>query len=171
MPLLVADHESLATNGRGEATLTMRGTLPSGLAITRTLVFSDQDYQIRMIVEVHNGSDHPLKGAPYLSLVNKLPTTSNVSRVFTGPAAFVDGELHEVKPADLAEAPQSLEGNLSWAAYETTYFMSGVIPDVKGKSLLQLSGDKDETEVTTVLSESASVIAPSPAIGMATRFF
>ncbi len=160
VPLLVADHTALTTNGQGDKVLTMQGALPSGLVITRTLTFSDQDYRIRLAIDVHNTSDHPLTGAPYLSMVNRQPTTPHSSRVFTGGAALVDGSLTEVKSKDLAEAPKTLTGSISWAAFETTYFMTGVIPASPAGATLLLSGDKAETEVTTVLSQTATAIQP-----------
>ena len=160
VPLLSADHESLTTNAQGEATLTMQGSLPTGLTVTRTLVFNDHDYRIHLDVAVRNNTDRPLQGAPYLSMVNRQPTTPHSSRVFTGAAALINGSLQEVNSKDLAEAPQTLNGTISWAAFETTYFMSGVIPATPAGSTLQVSGDQEETEVTTVLSEAAAIIPP-----------
>lgn len=156
--LLTADQPSVTTAANGEATLTMRGDLPSGLAITRTMHFSDQDYRIRMQVEVRNNSSQSLQGAPYLRIVNK-PISENVNRVFHGPATFIDGELQEIKPKDLAEAPQTLQGKISWAAYEATYFMCGIIPTQPENGRLQLSADQDE-KVSTILSGANDIIAP-----------
>ncbi|MDH4321300.1 MAG: membrane protein insertase YidC [Desulfobulbaceae bacterium] len=156
--LLAADRTALATSDGNDATLTMRGQLPSGLEITRTMTFNDQDYGIQLRIEVRNTSGQSLQGAPYLRLVNK-PISANVSHVFYGPAAYVDGELHEIAPKDLAKGEQSLQGKISWAAYESTYFMCGIIPARPDAARLRMSADQNE-KVSTVLSGANDVIAP-----------
>ncbi len=156
--LLAADQQTVTTPEEGDASLTMRGSLPSGLEITRTMHFSDQDYRIQMQIEVRNNSTQSLQGAPFLRMVNK-PISENVSRVFHGPAAFVDGKLQELTPKDLAEAEQTLQGNISWAAYEATYFMCGIIPAQPEGVRLRLSADQDE-KVSTILSGANDIIAP-----------
>ena len=156
--LLAADQTALATSDGHDATLTMRGQLPSGLEITRTMSFSDQDYRIRLQVEVRNTSVQPLQGAPYLRLVNK-PINANVNHVFHGPAAYMDGKLHETAPKDLAKAEQTLQGNISWAAYESTYFMCGIIPGRTDTARLRMSADQNE-KVSTVLAGADDIIAP-----------
>ena len=156
--LLTADRQAVTTSENGNTTLTMHGRLPSGIEITRTMQFSDQDYQIQMQIDIHNGSTQSLQGAPFLRMVNK-PISANTNRVFHGPAALVDGELQEIKPKDLAEAEQTLQGKISWAAYESTYFMCGIIPAVGDSALLRLGADQNE-KVSTVLSGANDIIAP-----------
>ena len=156
--LLNADQKTVTAPENGDATLTMHGRLPSGIEITRTMVFNAQDYRIQMQIEVRNTSNQSLQGAPFLRLVNS-PISENVNRVFHGPAAFVNGELHEIKPKDLAEAEQTLQGKISWAAYESTYFMCGIIPEKADSSLLRLKADQNE-KVSTILSGANDILAP-----------
>ena len=156
--LLTADQQTVTTSENGKSTLTMRGRLPSGIEITRTMLFDDQDYRIQMQIEVRNSSTQSLQGAPFLRMVNK-PISENTNRVFHGPAAFVDGKLQEIKPSNLAEEEQTLQGKISWAAYESTYFMCGIIPAVSDSALLRLSADQNE-KVSTILSGTTDIIAP-----------
>ena len=71
IPGYTADSSELDTSRKGRATLTMKSSLSSGVDIIRTLEFSDQDYQFVMTVDVVNTTQHPLQGAPYLSLTNR----------------------------------------------------------------------------------------------------
>ena len=155
---LTAHNESVTTSPDSTATLTMSGSLPSGIEITRTMLFDDQDYRMRLQIEVRNNSSQSLQGAPFLRLVNR-PISANVNRVFHGPAAYIDGELQEIKPKKLAEASQTMQGKVSWVAYESTYFMCGIIPSDNDSARLLLSADENE-KVSTVLSSDNNILAP-----------
>lgn len=158
-PLFDADRESIST-GRANETLIMTSKLPSGVEITRALAFSDQDYRIEMTVNVRNTTPNPLQGAPYLSLTNRPFSQDDSNRfLFTGPAALVDGVLQEVKVDDLKEGSKSFIGNVSWTAYEDTYFMCGVIPRETDKNTIFFA-QSDENKVTSVLAGAADIIPP-----------
>lgn len=159
MPLFKADRESIST-GRSNETLIMTAKLPSGVEVTRALAFSDQDYRIEMTVNVRNTTPNPLQGAPYLSLTNRPFSQDDSNRfLFTGPAALVDGVLQEVKVDDLKESSKSFIGNVSWTAYEDTYFMCGVIPRETDKNTIFFA-QSDENKVTSVLAGAADIIPP-----------
>ncbi|MBI5558260.1 MAG: membrane protein insertase YidC [Deltaproteobacteria bacterium] len=161
IPLYLADKEQLTVSGEDKS-LTLQSRLPSGLVVTRTLLFSDNDYLIHLAVDVQNTStEHQLQGAPFLALTNK-PFTQQKngdSFVFTGPALYKNGALEEIKTDDLKKGPLVRDGKLEWVGYEDTYFMTCIIPDdsSQGSVHLNLTGDD---AVSTVLSGDVVVLPP-----------
>ena len=143
IPLFVADRETLKVETGEIKTLTMTAQLSSGLQVTRRMIFDPDSYLINMSVDIDNFSETPLQGSPYLSFTNRPFDGAAQRYFFSGPAALVDGKLQEVKPKDLEEAGQTLQGNISWAAFEGTYFMTGVIPENQSNQTLKLSADGD----------------------------
>jgi len=143
IPLFVADRETLRVEAGESQTLTMTAQLSSGLQVTRRMTFDPDSYLINMSVDIYNSSVTPLQGSPYLSLTNRPFSGAVQSYFFSGPAVLVDGKLQEIKPKDLEEAGQTLQGNITWAAFEGTYFMTGVIPEIQSNQTLKLSAEGD----------------------------
>ena len=157
--LYTAKVDQLVADGVAAKNLIMTATLPSGLAIEKTYSFKADDYRIALTVTVHNNSAAPLQGAPYLTMTNR-PFTDEVSQfLFQGPAVYLDGTLNEVKVKDIKEAggSKSFTGNVRWAAYEDTYFMTSIIPQEMGLTTAYFSL-ADEEKVTTVLAGAADTI-------------
>lgn len=146
----------------GEArTLTLTGTLPSGVEIERRYTFKENDYRIGLTVTVRNRSAASLQGAPYITMVNRPFTGDESQFLFQGPAAYLDGVLHEVKVDDIKKAggSTSLTGGVRWTAYEDTYFMTTIVPEGMGQATAHFSV-ADEKKVTTVLAGAVDTIAP-----------
>jgi YidC/Oxa1 family membrane protein insertase len=142
----------------GGKVLTMRGKLPSGLEIVRTMRFGDQQYLVDLTIEVINTTATPLQGAPYLTLDNR-PFAKESSMVFVGPALIKDGVLEEIKATDLKKGSRSFTGKISWAAYEDNYFLCGIVPQTGDQHTAHFSV-QDEDRVTTVLAGASDVIQP-----------
>jgi YidC/Oxa1 family membrane protein insertase len=86
--------------------------------------------------------------------ITSLPYGSAAQRyLFSGPAALIDGKLEEVKPGDLEEASKTLKGNILWAAYEGTYFMTGVIPEQNEGISLKLSAEGEKVRSLLIGAE------------------
>jgi YidC/Oxa1 family membrane protein insertase len=144
IPLFASDKETLKVEAGEGQTLTMTAQLSSGLQVTRRLVFDPDSYLFEMSIDIYNFSETALQGSPYLSITS-LPYGSAAQRyLFSGPAALIDGKLEEVKPSDLEEASKTLKGNILWAAYEGTYFMTGVIPEQNEGISLKLSAEGEK---------------------------
>ena len=144
IPLFASDKETLKVEAGESQTLTMTAKLSSGLQVTRRLVFDPDSYLIKMSVDIYNFSETALQGSPYMSLTN-LPFGAAAQRYFfSGPAALIDGKLEEIKPSALEEASKTLKGNITWAAYEGTYFMTGVIPEENEGISLKLSAEGEK---------------------------
>jgi len=153
IPLFTSDKETLKVDGGESQTLTMTAQLSSGLQVTRRLVFNPVSYLIDMSIDIYNSSETPLQGSPYMSLTN-LPFGSAAQRyLFNGPAALIDGKLEEIKPGDLEEASKTLKGNITWAAFEGTYFMTGVIPEKSEGISLKLSAEGEKIRTLLIGAE------------------
>jgi YidC/Oxa1 family membrane protein insertase len=160
VPLFVADKDTLKIEAEGDQTLTMTAELSSGLKVTRRMTFDPESYLINMSVDIYNFSETPLQGSPYLSLTNRPFGSTSQRYLFSGPASLIDGKLQEIKPKDLEEAAQTLQGNITWVAFEGTYFMTGVIPENQSNQTLKLSAEGDK--INTLLVSQEDVI---PAAG------
>lgn len=158
IPLFAADKETLTIEAGESQTLTMTATLSSGLQVTRRMTFAPDSYLISMSVDIYNSSETPLQGSSYLSLTNRPFASTSQRYLFSGPAALIDGKLQEIKPKDLEEAGQTLQGNITWAAFEGTYFMTGVIPENQSNQTLKLSV---EGELVNALLLSPEEIIPA----------
>ncbi len=155
-----ADAAKVTVTGDAAQTLTMTGTLPSGLVIERRYTFRKDDYRIGLTVTVRNRSDAPLHGAPYLAMVNRPFTDQESQFLFQGPAAYMGGVLHELKLKDIQKAGgSSLTGSVRWVAYEDTYFMTSIVPQEMSQATAHFSVT-DESKVTSVLAGAADTIAP-----------
>jgi YidC/Oxa1 family membrane protein insertase len=156
--LFAADMENIKVTAGESQTLTMTSQSSSGLQVTRRMTFAPDSYLIDMSVDIYNFSETPLQGSPYLSLTNR-PFEGTATRyLFSGPAALIDGKLQEIKPKDLEEAAKTLQGNITWAAFEGTYFMTGVIPENQSSQTLKLSSDG---EVIHTLLASPEEVLPA----------
>jgi len=153
IPLFTADNESLKVTAGENQTLTMTSQLSSGLQVTRRMTFTPDSYLIDMSVDIYNFSETPLQGSSYLSLTNRPFGSTSQRYLFSGPAALIDGKLQEVKPKDLEEAGKTLQGNITWAAFEGTYFMTGVIPENQSSQTLKLSAEGEIIHTQLVSSE------------------
>ena len=161
LPTYRADRETVDLSAGDETqTLTMKGTLPGGLSITRTLVFRPDSYMIDIKYLVENQGSGAAQISPALTL-NNTPFAhgSTTSRyLFRGPAAYVNDKLVEIKPKKLADGPKILQGKVSWAGYEDNYFLDSIIPLTEGTQMVTVGGTPER--VRTVVSEGVFNLAP-----------
>ena len=153
IPLFVADKESLKVTAGESQTLTMTAQMSSGLQVTRRMTFAPDSYLISMSVDIYNSSETPLQGSPYMSLTNRPFEGTSQRYLFSGPAALIEGKLQEIKLKDLEESDKTLQGNITWAAFEGTYFMTGVIPKIQSGQTLKVSADGDVIHTQLVSTE------------------
>lgn len=110
-------------------TLTMTG-LGNGLKIERNYTFSKNSYLMELNIKVKNVSEGVLQGAAALQQSN-LPFSASKtisSRIFIGPAYYMDDSLTEVGSDDYEKGPSTVTGQMDWAGYEGTYFICAVLP-------------------------------------------
>ncbi len=161
LPLYSADRESITTENGQSLTLNMKAVLPS-LEIEREMTFSDDKYMIGLNITVRNTGMQSLQGAPNLTLANRPFSESkgmDTQWLFSGPAVFLNNELLEIDIDDLDAGPKTMAGNLSWLAYEDTYFMSSIMSNSDAENTVNIS-KKGEDTVFSTLSSASDIIPP-----------
>ena len=148
------------SSGESKKELRMVAQAGNGLVVERIFTFTSGSYLIDLKVKVKNTSEAMLQGMPQMHLASKyflgLDSPAG-SFLFAGPAAYVNGQLHEVPADDFKDGPKTLQGAIDWAGYSSNYFLCGLIPqDGSGVSFtmqgnhdfarMQLSGNLDSLQ-------------------------
>ncbi len=145
--LYKASTSEIRLSGDDNATLTLTATAGNGVGLVRTYTFSNTSYLINLDVRVTNGSGGILQGEPQLDQVDGSlggGGTSAVDRfLFGGPSAFINGELHEVEYDEFADAPVTLNGRISWAGYESNYFLCALVPGADAGKSYTMQGTEE----------------------------
>ncbi len=164
LPLFKADKQQLQLGQTDKASLTMTATLASGLKIVRTLSFTGDSYLIDMAYSVTNTSASPQQISPALEMT-QAPFAVNkaTSRyLFSGPAAYIDGKLQQIKGKKLKDGPQTLRGDIRWSAYEDNYFICAIIPDQANASMVTINSTGKDV-IRTVVGAGLVKLAPDVA--------
>lgn len=159
LPSYTAERTALALpTQQDQSKLVMTATLAEGIQIVRTLTFYGDSYLIDVEYAVENITDTPLQISPALSLSNEpFAHASPTSQfLFAGPAAYVNGELEEIKAKRLTDGPVVLQGQVSWAGYVDNYFMTSVVPPTNGVQLVTVQGAGPH--VRTLISEGIRIL-------------
>ena len=161
LPLFTADKQQLQLNEAEQGSLTMTATLASGIKIVRTLKFSGDSYLIDTSYAVTNQGTTPQQVSPAMGMTQApFAVASSTSRyLFSGPVAYINDELQEVKEKKLKDGPQTLQGTISWSAYEDNYFICAIIPDQANASMVTMS-KSGEDAVRTVVGTGLTALAP-----------
>ncbi len=149
---------SAATN---RAELRMSAQADNGLVIERVYTFDNSSYLIDLTVRVLNSSGNPLQGIPQLHQLNAPfeGVSSPANRfLFSGPVAFVNEELEEVKVGDFEDGPKTIQGAIEWVGYEGNYFLCGIIPIDGAGSTFTMQGTEALTR--TMLAGDLDTIQP-----------
>ena len=155
-----ADREAINTSVRGNEKLTLTSSSPA-LTITRAMTFSDESYLIGLDFVVRNNSSTALQGAPTLSLTNKpFSGVADNSYLFEGPAVYLNNELEEIKTKDLEDGPKIFSGDLTWAAYEDTYFMCSIIPKGTTQQSVTITLTGEDTVTSNVSATRQEILQP-----------
>ncbi len=130
-------------DGKGE--LKMSALTPSGLEIEKTFVFSQDNYLMDLFIKVKNPTSQSLQGSPQISQINvPFQGKTTINRfLFSGPAAYMNGELEEIKAKEFKEGPKSLQGSFDWVAFMGTYFICAVVPEEKKMSTFMMQGSEE----------------------------
>ena len=160
--LFTSDKQSVTlTSDKNTGELRMVGQAANGLEIERIYGFNNENYLIDLSIKVKNTAGSLLQGTPQLQLVNArfegVASPAN-KFLFGGPAAYVNGELKELKADDFKEGPKTIQGSIDWAGFEGNYFLCGMIPlDGAGVSF---SASGTESLARTELIGSVDTLQP-----------
>ena len=159
LPVFRSEKEKMTiAEGSGEKGLVMTSSLPGDLELVRTLVFDPDSYLIDVTYTLKNNSPNALTISPSISLTNQpfVEATAASRFMFSGPVAFINNELQEVKGKKLNKGPQSFQGAISWAGYEDNYFICAVIPVDEGKRKVSMSAVDEK--VRTAIGDTQTTI-------------
>jgi YidC/Oxa1 family membrane protein insertase len=146
---------------KSKAELRMSAEAGNGLVVERIYTFDNNSYLIDLSVTVKNSSNNLLQGVPQLGLVNTRfdGVSSPANRfLFGGPAAFINGELEEVKTDDFEDGPKTLQGTIEWAGYEGNYFLCALVPKDGAGGSFTMQGT--EMLVSSQLSGAIDTLQP-----------
>lgn len=128
----------------GSAVISMRAVNEAGLEIVRSYEFSRDSYPIKHSVTVKNTGGQALQGAGGIHQLNMpFGTLGKGSQwLFRGPAFYGEEGLEEFKLKEFKEGKKTVQGSFDWVAYEGTYFVAGIIPEDKSKSVTMNAQDE-----------------------------
>jgi YidC/Oxa1 family membrane protein insertase len=131
---------------------------PAGVTVRKVYTFLPDTYEIGLEIKLENRSPASINDNLTVSLVNNLPEGSSSRYVFCGPAAFVDGKLHEIKTKDVkTEGKQT--GRIAWVAYEERYFVSAIVPSKVERAAMNVEV-KPSGVVETTYIDSGGPLPP-----------
>jgi len=110
----------------GTREVVFSSTNESGLQVDKIYRFAADSYAIGFEVRLTNTSDQHLKDSLVVALRNTFPTKRN-SQAFEGPSALVNNSIERI-PIDEIEKKGSLNGQISWVALESRYFVTSLMP-------------------------------------------
>ncbi|MDZ7698972.1 MAG: membrane protein insertase YidC [Deltaproteobacteria bacterium] len=111
-------------------------TTEDGISSQHTYRFYPDHYRIDLHVDVANRTENPLKGIFNAWVNAKLPADKGGYYAYAGLAALLNNELEEVELEDPGEVKQ-LSGKVGWLAYEDSYFILAIVPDIPTDALIK----------------------------------
>ncbi len=122
------------------ATVGFTWTSPQGVKVTREFDFNPNSYLIDMRVIIENPAGQPITDSLWVSMRKVFPD-DNRAYGFSGPSAFLNGELEQVKIKKIDET-EPLSGNMQWMALQDRYFITSLIPKTDNDGTLKISLDQ-----------------------------
>jgi len=90
--------------------------------------------QVDLNVDVTNRSESPIEGAFKGNLKAMPPQDKGSYYAYVGFALLLNNKLEEIEVEDPSDE-KTVRGPVGWAAYEDTYFMSAIVPDVPSEGI------------------------------------
>jgi YidC/Oxa1 family membrane protein insertase len=146
-PFTTEADDVILTPAGGQTTLKMVYRGQDGFEVHRLYTFSDQSYLIDMQVKLVNRSNQTIDDNLVVEL-KSLPLTDKIR--YAGFGAYINDELIEEKPDDLAEELDDLKSEgyqVSWAGYEDQYFMAVLLPENQEWTRLTGGAYPDDTGI------------------------
>lgn len=113
----------------GAEQMIFTSVLKDGVRVKKILTFFPDNYLVGINIEISGNSGSPPYDGAMVNWVRVLNAEKDgSSRLgFTGPAAYSEGKLHEVKLKSLDKEAVTFAQDVSWAGYEEKYFMASFI--------------------------------------------
>lgn len=157
-----SDKQSLKLSAdQSKAELRMVARAANGLVVERLYTFHNDSYLIDLSFKVKNTAESLLQGNPQLQLVNERFEDGGGPAdgfLFSGPAAYINGELLEIKADTFKEGPKTFQGTIEWAGFEGNYFLCGMVPLEGAGAAFTVQGT--ESLAKTSLSGTLDTLQP-----------
>jgi YidC/Oxa1 family membrane protein insertase len=120
---------ALVVNEATTGTLTLRGTMPSGAAITKTLVFSGSSYPIGVEVSVTGESEKLTRvGLGWRHQISE-EVSGDPEAHYRGTVVLQDKKVvRELASALTGSPPRIFEAPVGWVGYADHYFLAALVP-------------------------------------------
>lgn len=160
LPSFIAEKTVVSLReGDKDKPLIMRADMGDGITIERKLTFHADNYLIGSVCTVSNSGPAAVQMTPALSMSNgPFQGGSGSGRLFSGPAVYMNRQLHEIKLKDLSNGPLIFQGEVSWAADMDSYFMLTLLPEKSSQRTVTISQVGAE-HIRTVLAENKTELA------------
>lgn len=134
------DREALSVSG-APRDLLLSWTSPGGVTLEKRFTFSPDTYLVGLNLTLKNGTPQPVVGVLSVGLAGYAPE-NEASYGFEGPSALINDSLEQIKVKSIQDK-NAYEGKVGWAAIESRYFFTGIIPKAVEDARLHLSVDKE----------------------------
>lgn len=134
------DREALSVSG-APRDLLLSWTSPGGVTLEKRFTFSPDTYLVGLNLTLKNGTPQPVDGVLSVGLAGHAPE-NEASYGFEGPSALINDSLEQIKVKSIQDK-NTYEGKVGWAAIESRYFFTGIIPKAVEDARLHLSVDKE----------------------------
>lgn len=163
IPFECAQEEVVLHKEAGKTSLVFQGTTPEGVVVKKTFIFSPASYCVEVAIEV---TPLPQSSAPQgivLRVTRQLAAGEKSGTLgFVGPAAYVDGALHEIKLEDLDKGNKSFPSSVTWAAYEEKYFLTALLPSPGFSMTADIAKNQEDAVVIDCLQKSKAPATTGP---------
>ncbi|MCU0558835.1 MAG: membrane protein insertase YidC [Desulfobacterales bacterium] len=109
----------------------------NGLLVEKIYRFMADSYVMGFDIRITNAGEQAVKEVFSVAL-REATSGKKSSYVFEGPSALINNSLETVEIGDIAKN-NTLKGKITWAAIQTRYFMTGLIPLKEQETVLRLS--------------------------------
>ncbi|HQL00579.1 MAG TPA: membrane protein insertase YidC [Smithellaceae bacterium] len=125
--------------------------------------FDPEGYRIMLEVKVHNLTGAPVTQTPKISWFQYVdPAKKDDSFGHEGPVTSVGGSIDRQAVKKL-DAENVLGPNVSWAAFESKYFIAAFIPE--NPALTQVSLTRDDDQMVAIGMKGAKEVIPGGQYG------
>lgn len=133
----------------GQEHLSFAWRSSDGVAIQKSYTFAADTYEIGLEIKVRNLSSEPIDDNLAISLRNSFGEDSESRYVFSGPAAFIDGKLEEIKIGKIDDQDK-YTGHIGWVALVDRYFVSAIVPKEPREAALKMAKPSDVLRTTYI---------------------
>jgi len=144
--------------------LTFTHTVKGQIRVEKTFTFSPDKYIIGLEVKVTNLSGNPLTQNASLAWNESFdPKSDKDNATENGPVYFISKDVERVE-AKKVEKPLTIGPDVSWAGFESKYFIASLIPQNPSQTSMSIA--KDVTSTIAVALKGPKNIIPQGQFGL-----